>query len=67
MHDWANIINASPLLIFLIIWIAYVIYYRGRQNKVQKLVERELELQGQQLAVLREINETLKQLRESRG
>jgi large-conductance mechanosensitive channel len=63
MHDWGNLI----ILLMALFWIAYGVYYmvqhRKGQIKTRKYVERSLELEEQQLVILREINETLKQLR----
>lgn len=67
MHHW---IIALIYLIAFCVWVAIVIHIISSlrwRRRTQRLVERELELQEQQLAVLREINETLKQLREWRG
>ena len=67
MLNWGNLI----ILLMALFWIAYAVYYmiqhRKWQIKTRKHVERSLELEEQQLVVLREINETLKQLRASRG
>jgi large-conductance mechanosensitive channel len=62
MLNWGN------LFIFLMgfFWIAYAVYYliqhRKWQTKTRKHVEKSLELEEQQLVVLREINEAIRQL-----
>ena len=64
MENIPNLIaNSLPFLIIVILWVIIVVWIKRRS----KISETKLtELLEQQLTVLREINETLKQLRESR-
>jgi len=68
MHDWATWIwNGLPLLLILVIWVLIMTKFKKWSSPYGVLMEKQNELIEQQLTVLREINETLKQLRESRG
>ena len=60
--------STIPLMFIVIAWGALMVFLRWKmRGGNQKVLEKQQELLEQQLVVLREINETLKQLRASRG
>ena len=69
MNDFANLIpNAFPWLIMIVVWVALMIFLRWKlRSGNQKALEKQNQILEQQLAVLREISETLRQLRATRG
>jgi hypothetical protein len=64
--NWIS--NAGRLVFFVVACVALLVFLRWRmRGGSQKALEKQNQLLEQQLVVLREISETLKQLRESRG
>jgi preprotein translocase subunit YajC len=60
--------STGPLMFIVIVWVGVMVFLRWKmQGGSQNAVKKQTALLEQQLVVLREINETLKQLRASRG
>jgi len=70
MHTWSDTFaSILPLLIILFFWIYLMRVLRRNRNTSSEcltLARKQVDLQEQELAVLRETNELLKKLTESR-
>ncbi len=67
MNDWANwIANGLPLLLIVILFVYFTRSKKWR-SPLNTLVEKQTEVLEQQLTVLRETNDLLKRLSQSRG